>query len=244
MGIIAKIFVIIASIVFFILTSKLGGWKKYLSWVLAILLFVSQLYLLYKDLVSENISAKSGKIKGVDSSSANLKLYYGTNLFTTSAPALTDEVLGHFIHPWPQMNSYIRREKGKLIVDITVKDKNGAVVAKLKNNEWILSNEAFDRNFDSARLEVFDKYEDVPILQIMLHEDVIILNGVFFIQGGGKHVATTEGLFINPKEPMRNLIVPWFKYPSTEHPGELIRESVQRSINNLRELQNRLEKIK
>ena len=168
-----------------------------------------------------------------------MELYYGTNLFETSATALTDEVLSHFINPWPRMNAYIRRENEKLLVNITVRNREGAVVAKLENNEWIISNEAFDRNFDNTRLEVFDKYENVPILQLMLYEEVVILNGIFFTEKGIKHVATTEGLFINPKEPLSSLITPWFKYPNTEHPGELIKKSVDRSINNLRILQDR-----
>lgn len=244
MSITAKILVIIVSIIFLFLTSELKGWKKNLSFVLAILLILSQAYLLYKEVRSEHISTKSGKIKSMDSPSTNLKLYYGTNLFTTSAPVLTDEVLSNFIHPWPKMDAYIRRENRKLLVDITVKNQTGATVVKLKNNEWLVSNETFDRNFDNTKLEVFDKYENVPILQIMLFEDVIILNGVFFIEGGIKHVATTEGLIVNPDKPISSLITPWFKYPSTEHPGELIKESIQSSINNLRRIQNRLEKIK
>ncbi len=239
MSITAKIFVIIVGIVFLLLPSKLNGWKKYLSWVLVILLVASQGYLLYKEVRSGHISAKSGKIKSKDSPSVNLKLYYGTNLFTTSAQTLNDEVLSHFIHPWPKMDSYIRRENEELLVDITVKNQIGAIVAKLKNNEWLVSNEMFDRNFDNTKLEVFDKYENVPILQIMLFEDVVILNGVFFTEEGIKHVATTEGLTVNPHKPLNSLITPWFKYPSTEHPGELIKESVQCSINNLRKSQNR-----
>ena len=237
---IGKIAVIIIGIVFIFLTSKLSGWKKFLSWVLAILLVISQAYLLYKEVISEHMSAKSGKIKAVSLSNANLKLYYGTNLFVTSASSLTDEVLSHFISPWPKMDSYIRKENGKLLVDIIVRGQDTAILAKLKNNEWIVSNDIFDRNFDDTKLEVFDKYENVPILQIMLFEDVVILNGVFYGENGMKHVATTKGLIINPTKPLENLIVPWFKYPSSEHPGESIKESVQQSTSNLTDLLNRL----
>jgi len=242
MNIAAKIFIIIIGIVFLFLTSELTGWKKYLSWVLVMILVISQGYLLYREVVLEHISTKSGKIKATSPSSANLKLYYGTNLFTTSASVLTDEVLSHFISPWPKMDSYIRKENGKLLVNIVVRDQKGAILAKLRNNEWIVSNEIFDRNFDDTKLEVFDKYENVPILQIMLFEDIVILNGVFFAENGMKHVATTEGLIINPKKPLVNLIMPWFEYPSAEHPGKLMKESVQRSTNNLTKLLNRLTK--
>ena len=109
-----------------------------------------------------------------------MKLYYGTNFYTTTASFLTDEVLNNFIYPWPKMDSYIRKENGKLLVDIIVRGQDTAILAKLKNNEWIVSNDIFDRNYDDTKLEVFDKYEEVPILQIMLFEDVVILNGVFY----------------------------------------------------------------
>lgn len=233
MNITANLVIIIISIIFIFLTSDLAGWKKHLSWALAAVLFLSQCYLLYRDVVSEKIMAKSGKIESPISSSAYLQLYYGSNLFQTSASALTDEVLSHFITPWPKMDSFIRKENGKLLVDIIVRDHNGAKLAQLRNNEWLVSNDVFDRNFDDNKLEVFDKYENVPVLQIMLLEDIVVLNGVFYTENGTKSVATTEGLTINPTDLTKNTIKPWFKYPSAENHGARIDESVHNTTDKL-----------
>ena len=175
MKITAEIVVILIGLVFLFLTSELKGLKKNISFVLAIFLILSQGYLLYQKSRLEHISAKSGKIKTEGTSNTKLKLYYGTNFYTTTASFLTDEVLNNFIYPWPKMDSYIRKENGKLLVDIIVRGQDTAILAKLKNNEWIVSNDIFDRNYDDTKLEVFDKYEEVPILQIMLFEDVVIL---------------------------------------------------------------------
>lgn len=237
-----KIGLIICGILILLLTSKLGGWKRITLWVIAVILVFSQGYLLLQEVRTHHIKAKSGKIESPYSPGTNLSIYYGSNLFVTSAKVLNDDILSHFIFPWPKMNASIRRKNDKLLVDIDIKNKNGAIVAKLINNEWVISDEALDRNYDDEHFEVFDKYEDVPVLQIMLLENVVVLNGVFYTKEGQKHVATAEGLFINPQEPLKKLISPWFEYPSAEYPGKLRKESILRTIRALRESQKRIPK--
>jgi len=63
MNIFVEIFVILIGIALLLITSKLSGWEKYLAWVLCIILFILQVYLIYKKVQSERKSAKSGKIE-------------------------------------------------------------------------------------------------------------------------------------------------------------------------------------
>lgn len=191
-----------------------------------------------KKLVQMN--TKSGAIESGNVMARTLRVYCGSNLCDLNSAILNDEILARCISPWPEMNSFFRIEDGKILVDIDVRDKKGALVARVKNNEWAVSNEAFDRNFDEKHFEVFDKFENKPMLQIMFVDNVIILNGVFYDSNGTKYVYTAQGLYINPPGTINTTIPSWFQYPSGGHAGELNKESVEYSLQSLKEILNRM----
>jgi len=236
----AKIVLILATAFIGVMGWQLKGWKRKWSSIILVAIIGLQFYLLYQDTRKEHATARSGKIETSPVASSVISLYYGSNLFVTSSKTLTDDILDQFIHPWPKINTFIRIDNERLLVDIDVRNNKNEVVARIKNNEWVISDAAFDRNFDNDKFEVFDKYEDIPVLQIMFVKGVVVLNGIFYTQDGIKHIAVTDGLFINPSKPIRLLGSPWFKYPSGEHPGKLNRESVDHTVKALKQIQQRL----
>ncbi len=234
-----RIVLIIATAFLGVLSWQLKGWKRTGSWIILVAIIGLQLYQLYQDTRKEHATARSGKIEAPPTASPVLSLYYGSNLFVTASKTLTDDILDHFIHPWPKMNTFIRRDNERLIVDIDVRNNKNEVVARIKNNEWAISDAAFDRNYDNDKFEVFDKYEEIPVLQIMFVKGVVVLNGIFYGPDGMKQIAVADGLFINPTKPIKLLGSPWFKYPSGEHPGELNKESVDHTVKALKQIQQR-----
>ena len=104
---------------------------------------------------------------------------------------------------------------GRAELSLVIRDKNGIILAAIRNNEWFVAPPpvTLDRNFDDNSLEVIDSKGEV-IFQVQVYGEEIRLAGNFYsISGMGPFflgpLLTQSG---NGK---------LFKYPSSEHHGEL-----------------------
>lgn len=129
----------------------------------------------------------------------------------------------------------IVREDGEVKVSTTVRDKAGVVLAELVKNEWRVNPaRTWDRNYSADALEVRDPTGDI-ILQVKVLPDRIQLQGKFYA-GMGRRVgigklprSTKTGVssieITGKAHPELKLhIEPMFRYPSSQHLGELARE--------------------
>lgn len=119
---------------------------------------------------------------------------------------------------------------GSIKVSTVIRDKTGAVVAELIENEWkVNKSRAWDRNYSKNALEVRDDTGDV-VLQVRLTGNRIQLQAKFYDSTGGgiaigKLLGPTGwggGIEMTGKTHPRLLMKfePMFKYPSESHLGE------------------------
>ena len=120
-------------------------------------------------------------------------------------------------------------DEGQVKVSTLIRDKSGAAVAELINNEWKVNrNNTFDRNYSKDALEVKDNSGDI-VLQVKALTDRIQFQGKFYDGKGkgvalGKHHSGKGGIFemTGPNHPNLEMkIEPIFKYPSENHLGKL-----------------------
>lgn len=123
--------------------------------------------------------------------------------------------------------SCVYSKDGSLIISAKIIAKDGSVIAKLDNNEWLVNpTKSLQRNFTKDTLEVIDESDDV-VLQVRLLKDEVQILGIFYGEDGKGVAIWSEGAssvfrFLNPEEPKpKGLIKPIFKYPSDRHLGEL-----------------------
>jgi hypothetical protein len=119
---------------------------------------------------------------------------------------------------------------GQIYVSISVADSQGNIIAEVKDNEWIKSTRAVDRNYSSDSFEVKDEKGRV-VLQIRLKENVLQFQGILYdpeknllwLIAQRERDGRMDG-FIEVQEPGKSFsyaILPIFKYPANEHLGEL-----------------------
>jgi hypothetical protein len=119
---------------------------------------------------------------------------------------------------------------GQIYVSISVADSQGNIIAEVRDNEWIKSTRALDRNYSSDSFEVKDEKGKV-VLQIRLKENVLQFQGIlydpekslFWLIAQRERDGRMDG-FIEVQEPGKSFsyaILPIFKYPANEHLGEL-----------------------
>jgi len=121
---------------------------------------------------------------------------------------------------------------GRVKVSTLIRDKSGAAVAELINNEWKVNrNNTFDRNYSKDALEVKDNSGDI-VLQVRVLNDRIQFQGKFYNSQGngvaiGKHDSGKGGTIemTGANHPHLELkIEPIFQYPSENHLGELVQK--------------------
>jgi hypothetical protein len=143
-----------------------------------------------------------------------------------------------FIHELLKDNNFEAViEEGRLLVTMTIIDKDGEIVAEIVRNEWTVNpHNSFNRNYSTDSLEVKDPQEDL-ILQLRLVADRVQIQGRFYrskskLYGiekviGAKIVDEYEEdewvsiSLITEDFPAKLKIRPMFKYPSELHLGEL-----------------------
>ncbi len=123
----------------------------------------------------------------------------------------------------------ISLDKGQVLISCVMRDKEGKIVAELKDNEWKVQKAPviFDRNFDKNAVEVVDAYGSV-ILQVLAFKDKVQFQGKFYSKDGECFAFISDGpgkgagmhirrkLDTTPVPAINKL----FKYPSDQHLGE------------------------
>ncbi len=116
---------------------------------------------------------------------------------------------------------------GSVKVSSIIRDRTGAAVAELINNEWKINRDnAFDRNYSKDALEVKNSSGDV-VLQVRILDDRIQFQGKLYDRKGngmalGKNSRGQGGIVegTGPNHPHLEMkIEPIFVYPSENHLG-------------------------
>lgn len=132
-------------------------------------------------------------------------------------------------------------ENGKIMVNTTIRDADGTIVAEIINNNWKVNVNpiVWDRNFDDKALEVKNNSGQV-VLFVEIIKNIVRLNGVFIKPDGSVAIVMpfklpelgpdTETAVLMLGEPgkakdlkdVKDLIniEPKFKYPSAAFPGQ------------------------
>lgn len=118
----------------------------------------------------------------------------------------------------------------KLLVSATLSDEKGNILATVKNNEWkaVSSNsmEIWDKNYNSFAFEIIDNH-GFPALQILVAERNQIRLGYSLLSKGLPFVFTVKpsmylfGENITGEVSLALRADTLFKYPSSEHLGEM-----------------------
>lgn len=124
----------------------------------------------------------------------------------------------------------IRRVDGVLKVSSTIRDRYGAVVAEIVDNEWRVNSESsFDRNYRESALEVLDS-AGLVVIQVVALPDRVQLQGIWYdADGNGVALSSapkaTGGAYIETtgrrNSQLETRIERIFRYPSDRHLGEL-----------------------
>jgi len=121
-----------------------------------------------------------------------------------------------------------QNDAGDVIINTTVTDRNGNLIVEIINNEWRVSNEAWEKNYTKNALEVKDSRGRI-VLQVRLFTSSIELQGEWWDEdGNGARIVeapekSTGAYFIkmskqyHPDEPAIKEI---FKYPSRNYFGQ------------------------
>jgi hypothetical protein len=105
---------------------------------------------------------------------------------------------------------------GRAQLSLVIRDKNGIVLAAIRNNEWFVAPPpvTLDRNFNENSLEVIDSKGEV-IFQLQVYGEEVRLAGHFYSINGVGPLTLQPWLAETPSSGKL------FKYPSAEHHGEL-----------------------
>jgi len=108
---------------------------------------------------------------------------------------------------------------GKAELSLVIRDKNGIILASIRNNEWFVAQPpvTLDRNFNENSLEAIDSKGQV-IFQVQIHGEEVRLAGDFY--SINENINSVGPASLRPwlsEAPSGRL----FKYPSSEHHGEL-----------------------
>jgi hypothetical protein len=94
---------------------------------------------------------------------------------------------------------------------------SGFKQVEVTDNEFVLNQPFWDRNFDKSALEIVDENQN-PILQVIWKTPShLVVNGIFKTQDGSISIADTKGF--RPFK-LGDKIKPLFKYPSRRFQGE------------------------
>jgi hypothetical protein len=115
-------------------------------------------------------------------------------------------------------------------ISTTIRDRSGRVVVTVIRNHWTVAAPpiCYDKNYSSNSLEVEDNRGHV-VLQITLLPDLVQLQGEWRDEfGNGWRLADGQIQMWRTAEVenrLKRVISPVFKYPSSEHWGELVASS-------------------
>jgi hypothetical protein len=111
-----------------------------------------------------------------------------------------------------------------------IKDENNEIIGKVVDNDWsTVSPEStasvWDRNYNAYAFELIDG-DKMPVLQLLIGQpNRIDIGFSLFSQGISIYFGITTGTMFNPSTPedfQRIRSSTLFKYPSSEHLGELV----------------------
>jgi len=166
----------------------------------------------------KNITATSGLIKS-DGTANRKYIAVGSTRFIVDSP---DNI---FLREGTQPLVSLRIENQKLYVSSTIRNKNGEIIAELKDNEWQLNeNSYFDRNYNDQVLEVRDNSGNI-VLQLANFGNVIHFAGIFNCKNGKTYALIPTGqsgaiMEMRPKGiELEHKIDPICEYPSDLHFG-------------------------
>ena len=220
----------------FPLLRKLDGKKLSMTFLLIACIVVGAVVNIAKDVKSRNEQEEQGKKfdKRYAEQRINGVLIPTTNSYTHPLRFIFDNgsslefagmklTNGVTLKPFSLMGHdlpvTVTLSNGNLYVSAVVQSLDGAIVARLVNNEWKVPNNYFSRNYDRSAVEVTDKAW-VPYLQVeLLDNSTIRLGGViisdtnYFISGRKGYVFGT----ISPETDFHTLIKkhciqPWFAF--------------------------------
>lgn len=196
---------------------KLPNW---LFVVIVAILFVSLIgavYQQHQDELAAQYAENSGKLTGTieDKNVTYPILKIGTAQFVQQGPQGTPM----FMIGSDPLTVWL--ENGELKVNLTLRDQNGDVIAKLVANEWQVNpNLIFDRNFDDRALEVINAKGDV-VLQLVFDGTAVQFCGKFYLSDGSQ-VGIGDNIIEKAPAgtPLKLTFAPIFKYPSTQYPAQ------------------------
>ncbi len=134
---------------------------------------------------------------------------------------------------WPFQISF---ENNKISVSANITDSNNQIVATIRNNIWKSdspnSPQIGDRNYNNYAFEIIDN-NNITIFNVrVVRSNEIQIGGLLNI--GGEQVLISDnggGILSNPSQQnISDLLIPIFKYPSTQYLGELINPKYLQSL--------------
>lgn len=119
---------------------------------------------------------------------------------------------------------------GRFFVSVEVLNADGEIVAKIVDNQWVVSADpiiARDRNYNAYAFEVIDS-DLVPVIQVVFSaQNKMFIGGLFYFPNA-RMLCTTNQTIVNPSsQNITEHINPIFNYPSEEHLGEMVAENPQ-----------------
>jgi hypothetical protein len=116
----------------------------------------------------------------------NTKIIFGSNTFIGTPNIL-------FVNGKPIFTATVKN--GKLFISIIIFDRDGKIVAKIEENEWVINkNNIFTMNIKSSEIKIINQYNEVALHCIALPDGSVKVNGTFYVDGR-EIVATDEGLY-------------------------------------------------
>ncbi len=207
---------------------KLSFTSKFAIALLIFISAISQVYLTYQKDIENKKSLLYGTLKG-----STIEKFPILEIGNSGAQLRYTGPPGSPLIVFDKDTSLnVQIEDGQLKISTIVRNREGIIVAELKNNEWMINeNQYYDRNYTKDALEVIDSSGDV-VLQIRLKEDRVQLQGKFYDKDGNgfviaenpKQNGSKGGIigFTNEKGgKLTPDIKPIFQYPSELHFGKL-----------------------
>lgn len=211
---------------------------------LTLVLAIFNFYLLYDDSITKRYENNYGIISGVISSKTNeISICLGEGVcykyFIADFDDGGEKVFMSDKNMDAQLNGIyclmddiiIGRHKDSLYVTLSVRDRNGNIIASVNKNEWnVNNNRILDKNFDDKSFEVLNERGEVVLkiknemgrmeLEMMTYLICPELNrGIMTIVKNKDNTGTTLE-FIPYNSTNYELIEPYFRYPSLLHKGE------------------------
>lgn len=109
----------------------------------------------------------------------------------------------------------MHRDKNEILFSTTVRDKDGLLIVDIKDNHWTVASstaQCWDKNYTDDSLEILDGHGRV-VLQVIMKPTKIVFQAEYADLGG----AFIDGRIYSKEKG----IPPRFKYPSSDHWGEL-----------------------